>query len=219
MYKDLTIGVIIPDRGDRPKFLRNCLRMMRRQTVKADIICLHNEETKNDICDITKRYREAYSVISYLAHGVDIIALMENDDYYHPDYLKTMIDAWLEHGKPDIIGTGSTIYYHIKLNRWFKMIHPHRSCAMSTLIRPGLKFDWCLDHDPFTDAHLYKVIKNKVIFTPEKLICMGIKHGVGKCGGRSHVDMLQRYQNDDPEKEFLKKHLDPESFKFYANYF
>jgi hypothetical protein len=213
----LRIGVIIPTRKDRPRFLDNYLRMLDTQSLQPDKLLIVDYVPKSEKCDITQRYRYGYEKLS--SENIDVISLQEDDDYYHPDYLKTMIDTWLEHDKPDIIGTGSTIYYHIKLNRWFKMIHPHRSCAMSTLIRPGLKFDWCLDHDPFTDAHLYKVIKNKVIFTPEKLICMGIKHGVGKCGGRSHVDMLQRYQNDDPEKEFLKKHLDPESFKFYAKYF
>jgi len=48
-----------------------------------------------------------------------------------------------------------------------------------------------------------------------------MKHNVGKCGGWSHdandAMTIARFENKD--YGFLERTLDPESFKFYSNYF
>jgi hypothetical protein len=54
---------------------------------------------------------------------------------------------------------------------------------------------------------------------------MGMKHGVGLCGGDNHTTSLHRY-NDEPDKHyhgkddgdlhFLRETLDAESFEFYS---
>lgn len=213
----MKVAVLIPTRNDRPGFLDNCIRMIHNQTLKPDHIEIVNDAPISDKVDITWRYRTGYERLRNF--GFDVIALMEDDDYYSPDYLKTMVEQWQKHGKPDIFGTNYTIYYHIKLFSLFVMNHTQRSSAMSTLIKPDLDFKWCVDHEPYTDLHLWKTLKG-ITFRPEKHICLGIKHGVGLCGGRSHVDRLNRYDYfADENKEFLKANTDKQSFKFYNNYF
>jgi len=223
----MKIAVIIPDKNDRPRFLENCLRMIEAQTFKPHIIKLVNNKfleinsegyvvPQEDVCDITLRYRYGYE--SLRNQDIDVVFLMENDDWYSPTYIETMLKELEKHDRPDIFGTNYTIYYHIKLFSHLTMLHNRRSSAMSTILKPDLNFNWCSDNEPYTDLHLWNVIKG-VTFKPEKHICIGIKHGTGLCGGRLHSERLHRYINKDINKSFLKAALDPESFKFYSNYF
>lgn len=213
----MKIAVLIPDRGDRPDFMKNCLRMINAQTRKPDIIEVVNDAPRSEECDITWRYRIGYDRLR--KRDLTLILLMENDDWYHPEYIETMIRNWSQYGYPNIFGTRATIYYHIDLFKWMVMNHHKRSSAMSTVIRADLDFKWCEDAEPYTDIHLWTVIKDSVTYVPEKLLCMGIKHGIGLCGGKSHTTDLNRYINNDADHAYLRKHMDQESFEFYTNYF
>lgn len=207
------IGVIIPDRGDRPSFLSNCLRMMRGQTLQPIGIALMSFAPTSAEKDITVRYRMGYNI--WRGPRADVIALIENDDYYAPNYLETMAAAWLEAGKPNIFGTDRTIYYNLNERAWKVMLHSRRSSAMSTFIKPNLSIKWPADNDPYTDIHLWQNIEGVTKhFDPP--ICIGIKHGVGLCGGRMHTDHLDRLEHKDPDQSQLRAWMDDESFKFYS---
>lgn len=216
---DIKVGILIPDRGDRPELLANCLRMMEAQTLKPHIIELVNDRPSDDKCDITKRYRLGYERLR--GKGLDVTAFIENDDWYSPLYLHTMVNAWIENGKPDLFGTNCTIYFHIKLQRYLVMDHDDRSSAMNTFIKPDMTFPWCPDNEPFTDMHLWLGLKNKItnkyLYGSSKVISMGMKHGIGKCGGGTHVSRLTRYKYDG--KELLKETLDPSSYEFYNKFY
>lgn len=214
----MRLAVLIPDRNDRPLFLQNCKRMLDAQTLKPDHIEIINDDPILDVCDITYRYRIGYGRLRN--KGFDLIALMENDDWYSPEYLSTMIHNWITHDRPAMLGTSYTIYYHIKIFAHFTFEHHSRSSAMSTMIVPDLNFKWCEDSQPYTDMWLWNNVPGKrIIFTPQKHICMGIKHGEGLCGGQGHKDRLERYAHKDDSKIFLKTHLDTESFNFYSTYY
>lgn len=213
----MKLAVLIPDRGDRPLFLENCLRMLKAQTLQPDIIEIVNDPPLSADRDITWRYRTGYDRLR--KKGVTLIALWENDDYYHPTYLETMVSHWNDQGCPDIIGQQYTIYYHIREFASFTFNHKMRSSAMNTLLRADMDFKWCPDNEPFTDIHLWTVLKGVTIY-PAKIICIGIKHGIGLCGGRSHIDRLLRYEKGkDHDLRFLKANMDKVSFDFYTNYF
>ncbi len=212
----MKIGVIIPDRRDRPKFLDNCMRMLEAQITQPWEIALMDYEPTSDDADITARYRKGYDQLRN--KGLDLIAFIENDDWYHPEYIHYMYVQWLNNNMPDLLGTKQTIYYHIKLKSHFIMYHNRRSSAMNTFIKPDLNFDWCPDNEPFTDIWLWSKL-NGILINSNETYSIGIKHGVGKCGARCHVDKLNRYIFADPESKFLKEKMDPESFNFYSNYF
>jgi hypothetical protein len=214
----MKIAVAIPDRGDRPKFMENCIKMMNNQTLQPITILKANHTAHTDKCDITLRYRLSYEILSKSESGpFDLIAFIENDDWYAPDYLQYMVRKWEENGRPDLFGTNYTIYYHLKLKRYFTFRHLQRASAMNTFIRPGLEFTWPQDHDPYTDQWLWmrSEITNKLSIEPEYIISIGIKHGIGKVGGDFHDNFLSRYINED--NGFLKNNLDPESYKFYSS--
>lgn len=190
--------------------------MMGEQTLQPEIIKVIDYFPENKDCDITQRYRIGYE---YMANKkLDVIAFIENDDWYSKDYLETIVKAWSKEQYPYLFGLNNTIYYHIRLRKHFTMYHNSRSSAMNTLIKPDINLKWCADNEAFTDIHLWNTIKG-VIINPPKTICIGIKHGIGMCGGRSHIDKLGRFTNDDQDFSFLKEKLDPESFNFYSNYF
>lgn len=212
----MKIGIIIPDRNDRPLFLENCLRLIKNQTLQPTIIEIVNYEPESEKVDITQRYRRGYDKLRN--KGLDIIAFMENDEWYSSKYLEIMSNEWIKNGKPEIFGTNYTIYYHIKLFSYFTMHHLIRSSAMSTLITPDLDIKWCVDEQPYTDIWLWKQLQG-FTFTPPEIICMGIKHGVGLCGGMAHIDKLHRYVGKDENKDYLRSVVDNESFNFYSKYF
>lgn len=212
----MRIGVIIPDRGDRSEFKKNCTRLIERQEFKPVWYSFIDYPAKSAICDITQRYRFGYE--NY-GGDVDLIAFMENDDWYASDYLEYMANEWEKAGRPDLFGTNYTIYYHLKKKAYFTMRHIDRASAMNTFVKPGLKIDWCPDHEPYTDIHLWMKVEGitKQIIEPSHIISVGMKHGMTMTGGRSHVDRLHRYINTDHDLHWLKDTVDEESFKFYKS--
>lgn len=215
MSRAIKIAVLIPDRGDRPALLHNCMRMMAAQTVlpaKLLIVGPDVVPVVPDVCDITKRYRTGYNMLR--DQGYDVIAFIENDDWYSPQYLETMADRWLLFKEPQLMGTAYTIYYHLKLRAWFEIKHPRRASAMNTFIKPDLWIDWPDDREPFTDAHIWKQMPG-CLFTPEHPIAIGMKHGEGLCGGLTHNNRFSRFINKDYELEWLKSVVDAPSFEVY----
>jgi hypothetical protein len=228
----MKIACIIPDRSDRPQFLEQCHKMLKKQTVPIDYIHLVNYEATSEKPDITQRYRKGYEWVSQYAL-FDVIFFIENDDYYCPTYIEEMLAAWIANGKPDLFGTSYTYYYHIGLQSYFMMNHPERASAMNTMIKPNLNISWPSDHEVYTDLHLWThshVLNGaKKTWTPNHIISIGIKHGVGLCGGRHHKDRLSRYGMkgglgnesangvEDIHAGWLFANTDPESFKFYTN--
>jgi hypothetical protein len=215
----MRIGVIIPTRGDRPKLLDNAIRMMLGQTLRpvhVEFVC--DEPSSPTVKDITKRYRLGYERIQKACPNLDLIALVEDDDYYRPEYLETMAAEWDKRGRPDLFGTTYTVYYHLRLRRWFIMNHLERSAAMNTFIRPGLSIDWCPDSEAYTDLHLWmrSNLKDKgKLFTPPTHLSIGMKHGIGLCGGKNHNDRLDRFVNCDASGDFLRANVDESSLDFY----
>lgn len=216
----MKIGIIIPDRGDRPGLTRHCLMMMGRQSFgKHNFLETCHVDScilpPSNACDITKRYRFGYDNLK----NVDLIAFIENDDWYSFNYIEEMVDAWKKAGEPDLFGTRQTIYYHLKLKAWYPMLHESRSSAMNTLIKPNKKFPWPVDYEPFTDIWLWNRPElTKALWNPALPLSIGMKHGVGMTGGKSHIDRLHRYVNQDQDMEWLMKHIDADSFKFYHQY-
>lgn len=219
----MKIGVIIPDRGDRPEFLQNCLLQLKKQTFQPETIELVDFKPENNQTDITKRYRIGYDNLRN--KGLDLISFIENDDCYNPNYLEWMVGEWIKSGKTDLFGTNKTYYYNIRLFKWFTMEHYSRSSMMNTFIRPDLTFIWCSDDQVYTDMHLWDNCKDlsKCIVTPDPLLSLGIKHGVGLCGGFSHTNKLDLYDSrrsgNDSSKGLLKSIACSESFEFYSTYF
>lgn len=213
----IRLGVIMPHRRDRPDFLCQFHKYLSRQTFQPEIVEIVDYPPKGEDKDITERYRYGYDKLR--GKGLDVIAMLEIDDFYSPRYLEVMINGWLEHGKPDIFGLNYTIYYHLKLKKSFTFEHKFRSSMMSTLIKPDLAFGWPPDNYPYTDAYLWMNIKNRVTFRPKEIICIGIKHGMGLTGGGWHSLDNPKEVKKYKENFDLKKFVGEEDFEFYEGLF
>lgn len=218
----LIIAVVVPDRGDRPNFLNNCRRMISMQTRQPDILEVIDYKPVSDQCDITPRYKMGYNLASNA--GADCILFMENDDWYHPEYIEEMIEHWLAHGKPELLGHQYTIYYHLGLRKMSVFHHMHRSSAMNTLIKAGLTFGWGEDKNPYTDSWLWVTTSKHynwraITVVPSQLICLGIKHDIGKVGGEFHSSGLKRFtRNQDTSPPNLLERSMASAYGLYKNY-
>jgi len=208
----MKIGIIIPDRGDRPKLTENCFRMMTMQSLRPDYIAYMDNKPKDEMPDLCFRYKHGYAKMP----DVDLIFFIENDDWYHEDYIAYMVEEWYNAGKPDIFGIDYTYYYHLPTKRYFKYGHEGRASMMNTCIKPNLCIKWPADHFRFVDMELWRQLKGETI-APEKIYSVGMKgHGEGMHGGTGHNSKLFRYTEED--NGFLKATLDQVSFDFYSNY-
>lgn len=215
----MKIGVIIPDRGDRPKFMNHCNWLLSQQTLQPDEVYIVNEPPRSENIDITYRYKKGYEYFRY--KKMDVLFLWENDDWYSRDYISVMLAAWHSAERPKLFGQRSTEYYNIKTPSHFTFHHESRSSAMSTIIKPDLLFDWCIDSEPYTDVWLYSKLEYK-LFQPRPLISIGIKHGVGRLGGMCHGEDMEMYKKHgtlDSDYNWLRNIIDPVSFKFYSTFF
>ena len=207
----MKVGVIIPDRGDRPELLNHCLQMMRNQTRKPDVIEVVNYKSKSEDYDLTQRVRNGFDK---LKKECDCVLIVENDDWYSCDYINIMINAWDDMARPDLLGTAYTYYYHVFKQVYRKIEHPRRASLMNTLINCTANIEWCADNDVFLDLHLWKGLAG-ITITPTIPISIGIKHGIGLCGGSGHNDM--RYENKDINYKFLSEIVDEDSLNLYKN--
>lgn len=211
----ISIAVVIPNRAGRKVFMKQCLKMINRQTLKPDHIEIVDYAPLSLEKDITQRYKYGYNQ----CRSFDVVLFMENDDYYHPQYIEYMVSKWIENGRPQLLGMDHTIYYHLHKRAYFTMHHITRSSAMNTLLTGNLNFTWPADNDPYTDIHIWmKAGLKGLIITPDKEYCIGMKHGVGLCGGGNHSDGLHRFINDDQSGNYLKSNIDPDSLQFYLDF-
>lgn len=208
----MKVGVIIPDRGDRPELLSHCLKMIESQTRKADLIYTIDFKPTSKAPDLTKRVRLGFEWAKN--EGCDCVLIMENDDYYSENYIETMVDEWIKAGRPELFGTAYTYYYHIFKRQYNKIDHPKRASLMNTLISCKADISFPKDDYVFLDLVLWRQMQG-VTFKPRQPISIGIKHGIGLCGGVGHDKM--QYKNDDFDLEFLNLHVDEQSFYFYQN--
>lgn len=211
---DVKVGVLIPTRGiERIEFIKNALRLVDYQTVKPHRIEVVGDPPANELCDITYRYKKGYQRFS----DVDIIFFWEDDDWYASDYIEQMLIEWDKAGRPDIFGTIFTMYYHLKLKKYFKMNHHQRASAMNTMIKPNKDINWGKDDNPYTDTWLWMQGQKltQALYEPKTVKSIGMKHGIGMSGGKGHTDNFQRYLNDDHDMYWLRGIVDEESFKFY----
>jgi hypothetical protein len=207
----MKIGVLIPTRGDRPQFLEHALYLLDRQDRKPDFIEVVDDMPFSVEKDITWRYKLGCERL--VNKGADLIVFWEDDDWYSSEYIKKMFLGWKFARMPRIFGLNSTIYYHILTHKWFDQHHNARASAMSTLVTKDIvNVKFPPDNEPFLDLFLWKKIPGKAI--SHSTINIGIKHGLGLCGGSGH-SRHEWYKNNDSGFTWLRSIVDKKSTEFY----
>lgn len=209
----MKIGVLIITRGDRPKFLEHAKYLLSLQTKQPDFIEIVDEKPLTNKCDITYRYKKGSNVL--FRKGADCVLPFEDDDFYSENYIETMVKKWVENREPLIFGLANTIYYSLTQKKFTILKHRGRASMMSTMISRDAVINWGEDNYPFTDLTLWNQLKG-VAVEDESGLCIGIKHGIGLCGGKAHNSNFP-YSIDDKDFKYLESKVDKRSFEFYKS--
>lgn len=201
----MRIGVLTFHRGDRPEFTEQFHRLLSRQTRQPEAVEIVDYPPKDDKVDLTERFRIGYEALST---KVDIIAIMEIDDFYPDIYLRSAENFWEQYAGPDtqLLGWDETIYYHLIPRKYRIEKTPGRSSLMSTIIKADQKINWPPGNTLFLDIHLWRHLKG---VTVSGWLAIGVKHGIGKCGGIGHKQsFFNNGSKDDLDMEFFYSFTD-----------
>lgn len=210
----MKVGLIIPTRGDRTQFLQFAYKQIDKQFRKPDEIILVNDPPLSNKKDITYRYK--LGIERAVAKGCDVMLFWEDDDWYHRDYIRWMVDRWEYYGKPPVFGIDETYYYHIGVDKYLYMKHHKRASAFCTLVTPHVlnTFIWPDFTYPFVDMKLWRFYKEAVAIPFGNTIrAVGIKHGIGMTGGGGHRKNF-KWSNHQGKQWFIDT-IDKESYDFY----
>lgn len=217
VLQHISVIVVIPTRGDRPVFSDFCKKQIERQTERVDEIYPVDYAPLSSQPDLTQRIKKAWLHAKEMGHTYMFI--FEDDDLYSENYIEYVLNLNKE-GEVmyDFLGFSSTLYYHIGNRTWKHQTHPGRSSLFCTVIRVDAlnDFVWPADHYLWLDLALWNFARDtrkKVKIVDNEVICVGIKHNVGKCAGKAHKWVME---NKDPDLSFLRSKTDDFHFDFYS---
>lgn len=145
------------------------------------------------------------------ADGLDWCFVIENDDFYPFNYF----DRFLPYiDKYDFLGEDKTTYYNLQNKTYRTFDHPYRSSLFTSAFKISAlnNFEWPANDKAFLDIELWKYARHK----RRKFIetgAIGIKHGLGLCGGKGHK---MRLKFEDTGQVYLRQHTDEIGYEFYS---
>lgn len=203
----MTFATITPTRNDRVELLSFCKHQLSRMNIKPAKSYFIDYPPKDGNFDLVHRVKEGIKQAK--ADGIDLVFIIENDDFYPANYFDNIPDA-------DFIGCQQTTYYSLRNNTWQTMDHQSRSSLFTTGVKISALegFRWPKDTERFLDISIWNFAqrRQRSVFVGEK--ALGIKHGQGLCGGAGHKMSMK---NSDPKREWLKSNVDQEAFIFYQS--
>ena len=145
--------------------------------------------------------------------GITYVFIIEDDDYYAPNYLEEMEKRFVN-GKA--LGQEYSTYYHIGFKKVSKLHNTTHSSLFETAFCSKLipAFEHCLDNKKLIDMVFWHHIpkSKRILFKVEKVISIGIKGGYGRKGiTRSHTIELGEIYS----LPFTLKELIGEDAKYY----
>lgn len=231
---------LITPTGARPLQIKLCGEFMKRQTYKGDVTWIIVDDCKKRTTDfigkdfipnwdIVKMYPIPYWKIgdntqgrnmtlmtdyildNYRKKNIEAIYVIEDDDYYRPDYLVEMrkrIEGY------DAAGETNTVYYNLRVRRWYE----HANLTWSSLFQTV--FTWkmipliqSLSKERLIDYAFFPKVENKNLFYMKRKLAIGMKGLPGRGGiGAGHEFI--KHMIPDPEHKKLKQLLGKD-YNFY----
>ena len=238
------IALITPT-GGRSKQINLCAEFMRRQDYTGkvlwiliddvepktiDCICIEDGFKKNwelvKVFPLVKWRQGQNTQAKNLLTGIQIVEkyddieavfIIEDDDYYCPQYLRKMMEKLEGY---DIVGETNTIYYHIPRQKYRRNRNERYSSLFQTAFTMNtlpLFKKVCKQYNKFIDITLYRVAERilKIKLFNSEYLAVGIKGLPGRSGiGMGHNGYAN--MNSDPGLEVLKKLLG-DDYKYYIN--
>jgi len=202
------IALITPT-GAREYQLKLCAHYMAKQTYSGDVVWVIIDDALPRTSDFIKDdFRAGWHVLkgypappwqigqntqgrnlkagvdlllqNYSKNKIEAIFIIEDDDFYRPQYLASMVallDGCL------VLGESQTIYYNVRLNRWIENGNDVWSSLFQTAFKPAaLRWFELLYGEKFIDYAFFRLAEKPKLFrTPDKL-SIGIKGIAGRAG-------------------------------------
>jgi len=214
----MKIATLTIDRGDRPKMIEQCKRLIKRQTRKPDMEIYVTEPSVSSAIDIVPRFRSGW--LEAKNNNIDIIVVIESDDWYEKYYINNMYDKFTSF----IIsasGSDKSQYYNICNQTWQIHLHPGRASLYTTVFKTNAldDFKWPKDDYKFLDIPLWKHFNKKEFYTmigysDAHDYAVGIKHNEGIRAGIGHKATMK---NKDVEFKYLESIIG-EDVGFYKTF-
>jgi hypothetical protein len=162
-------------------------------------------------------------VLSYFKEGeVTALFIIEDDDYYKPQYLERMM-ARLNGYK--VLGEMNTIYYNVFYRNYFINRNTSHVSLFQLAFKPEMipLFTSCYD-DRFVDFKFFEKLhaqgfvgRGEVSMFNEGNLAIGMKGMSGRPGiGAGHGRLMN--MRPDPHLTFLSSQISPEDVQLYAGY-
>ena len=213
----MRIAAITPTRGDRPQFVNHCRYLIEQQTVKVDKHYFIDYEPENGDFDLVARVKHGLALAK--ADKIDFVFIIEDDDFYHNTYIEETLKQVAQNPNKSIFGYHHTIYYNLRLQKAKTLIHlSHSSLFLTSFKINSLNnYGWPSDDYINLDSHLWQYACNteKAKIIHELTRCIGIKHGVGKCGGNGHKPDFYEYSQLSLKELYV---CDNKTVKFYQQF-
>lgn len=213
---------VITPTGDRQQAFKLCCKMMKHQTLKPfEWIIVDDgfsDTTPPDFPFVkyvkrSRRDREpSHTLPCQIQHVIGKVStgkviMMEDDDWYHPDYLMKMSSLLDAH---ELVGHSHNVYYFLKERQYFIHQNDAHSSLCSSAFRKSIFtfFHHMKLNNPFIDMKLWRFprIKNKCLYRPDPLMVLGMKQLPGRVGAtyNSNRNILRGGLQEDQNFEYLK---------------
>lgn len=200
---------ITPTRGDRPQLLAFCKHQLDRMSEGRPSFVIDYKPKSVD-ADLVPRIKVGLEMAK--KEECEYVFIVEDDDYYPSDYLRSKVLDF------DFFGYRSTTYYNLRNNTYATYQHRDRSSLFCTGFKVAAldRFTWPSDHSVFLDLEIwdYAIRNRKKIILEDINPCVGIKHNLGKTGGKAH---RWEMNNWDKDRRRLSQMVDQEAFEFYKS--
>lgn len=228
-----TITVITPT-GDRPLAFRLCQEWMRRQTRRPDQWLVIDDGKTPLVPETPMQYvrREArpddprftldlnMKTALPLITG-DKILIMEDDEYYAPEYIEEISRRLDQH---EIVGIVHAKYYYLPTGGYYTNTNVAHASLAETAFRVSFlpTFAECVNRGStpdFLDTQLWRrASKDGLFLDSERSLYVGMKGLPGRAGmGTGHNPSIgYRNQRDDPDHAMLKQWM-PKDYQIYLD--
>jgi glycosyltransferase involved in cell wall biosynthesis len=233
------IALITPT-GGRPDQIGLCAEFMKKQDYKGSVLwVIVDDGDPVTIEDIPFDFKENWTIkklypIAVWRQGqntqarnllvaakaiqqrddVEAVFIIEDDDYYSPKYLSTMMQ-YLQ-GK-DAVGELATVYYNPYRRAWMRNGNTHHASLCQTgfaITMMPLFIKACTTQHVFIDMTFWRFLRSyKLALFNNGDIAIGIK-GIPGRGGIGMGHRMDLEMTPDPEMEYLKK-LIGEDYLYY----
>lgn len=208
----------------RPEAWSLCEKYVGRQTVKPDQWLVLDDDEISTVCTMGQEYhhwpecRGRGSLARKIRRAIennlikgDILVIVENDDWYAPDWIEFCLDGLK---RAQLFGEGRALYYTVRGRYWFTHVNlTHASLcstAMTRAVYPLLLKQCMASDEPFVDYLFWpKAPCDKLVADPlrspgRKRRTIGIKAMPGRVGYGGGHRGRDRSAKDDLDLSYLR---------------